>query len=101
MIEKPLKTKKKKKDKPKSDAEVVENPKDTTKTKTGVKEQKNYISSLQDKDPEFFQFLQENDEELLNFDESDSDGEEEEEKETGVHELPGQLEVASDESDFE
>ena len=71
------------------------------KTKTGIKEQKNYISSLQEKDPEFFQFLQENDEELLNFDESDSDDEEEDEKETGVHELPGQLEVASDESDFE
>ena len=38
---------------------------------------------------------------MLNFDESDSDDEEEDEKETGVHELPGQLEVASDESDFE
>ena len=71
------------------------------KKKSGVKEQKNYISSLQQNDPEFFQFLQENDEELLNFDESDSDDEEEDEKATGAHELPGQLEVASDESDFE
>ena len=109
IIEKSPKTKKKVKSKSKSsDTEATEDPKEgkesaptKMKTKTGIKEQKNYISSLQEKDPEFFQFLQENDEELLNFDESDSDDEEEDEKETGVHELPGQLEVASDESDFE
>jgi len=74
------------------------------KSKTGAKDQKNYISSLKDKDPEFFNFLKENDEELLNFDESsegedDDDGEDEKEK--GVHKLPEKLEVASDESDFE
>jgi len=73
------------------------------KSKTGAKDQKNYISSLKDKDPEFFNFLKENDEELLNFDESsegeDDDGEDEKEK--GVHKPPEKLEVASDESDFE
>jgi len=76
---------------------------DLKKSKTGAKDQKNYISSLKDKDPEFFNFLKENDEELLNFDES-SEGEDddrEDEKEKGVHKLPEKLEVASDESDFE
>ena len=109
MIEKSSKMKKKVESKFKSsNTEAAEDPNEgkesaptKTKTNTGVKEQKNYISSLHEKDPEFFKFLQENDEELLNFDESDSDDEEENEKETGVHELPGQLEVASDESDFE
>merc|ERR1719392_15460 len=66
---------------------------------TGASKQKNYISSLQDKDPEFYEFLKENDEELLNFDESSS--EEDEDKDDGAHELPDKLEVASDESDFE
>jgi len=70
------------------------------KAKSGAKDQKNYISSLKDKDPEFFEFLKENDEELLNFDESSED-EEANEKEEGAHKIPEKLEVASDESDFE
>jgi len=114
--QKSSKTKKKKKDKSKTSeaAEIgnAEKEKDnskierktskSSKEKSGVKEQKNYISSLQQKDPEFFEFLQENDEELLNFDESDSEDEkEDDERPSGAHELPGELEVASDESDFE
>eukprot|EP00092_Neocalanus_flemingeri_P027505 GFUD01029838.1.p1 GENE.GFUD01029838.1~~GFUD01029838.1.p1 ORF type:complete len:798 (-),score=306.47 GFUD01029838.1:498-2891(-) len=70
------------------------------KPKSGAKDQKNYISSLKDKDPEFFEFLKENDEELLNFDES-SDEEERGDKEEGAHQAPDKLEVNSDESDFE
>ena len=111
QIIKPPKTKKKKKEK--SNADKAVNPKekkendsttegqqpDSTK-KSGAKQQKKYISSLQETDPDFFDFLKENDEELLNFDESDSE-DEEDEKPAGVHQLPGELEVASDESDFE
>jgi len=73
------------------------------KSKTGAKDQKNYISKLKEKDPEFFEFLKENDQELLNFDESsdDEDDDEAEKKEKGKHKPPEKLEVASDESDFE
>merc|ERR1719370_2520908 len=72
------------------------------KSKTGAKDQKNYISKLKEKDPEFFEFLKENDQELLNFDESSDDEDDEaEKKEKGRHKLPEKLEVASDESDFE
>jgi len=73
-----------------------------SKKTSGAKDQKNYISKLKEKDPEFFNFLQENDEELLNFDESSDDEEmSEKEKAEQKHQLPDQLEVASDESDFE
>merc|ERR1719244_330932 len=72
------------------------------KSKTGAKDQKSYITSLKDKDPEFFEFLKENDEELLNFDESSEDEDDDDkEKEKGAHKPPEKLEVASDESDFE
>ena len=51
-------------------------------------------------DPEFYQFLSENDRELLEFDTSDS---EDEERGGEVHKppRPDELEVGSDESDFE
>ena len=81
-----------------SSEEEEENP--DKNGKTGAGKQKKYISSLKNQDPEFYEFLKENDEELLNFDESDSD-EEDEEKAAGAHELPDKLDVASDESDFE
>jgi len=58
------------------------------------------LASLKDKDPEFYKFLKENDEELLQFDESSSE-DEDEDGEDKVHKLPEALEVASDDSDFE
>ena len=62
--------------------------------------QKKYLASLKDKDPEFHKFLEENDQELLNFDESSSDEGENDELDP-VHKLPDNLEVASDDSDYD
>ena len=64
--------------------------------------QKQYLASLKAKDPEFHKFLQENDQELLNFDESssDEDGDENDGLDP-VHKLPDNLEVASDDSDYD
>nr|CAG4650809.1 EOG090X02MG [Simocephalus serrulatus]SVE94125.1 EOG090X02MG [Simocephalus serrulatus] len=68
--------------------------------KTAVKKHKKTLDKLKNTDPEFYQFLSENDRELLDFDSSDSDDDERGGK---VHELPKpeELEVGSDESDFE
>lgn len=63
---------------------------------TGASDQKKYLSSLQDKDPEFYKFLKENDQELLNFDESSDDEQEDLEP---IHKLPQSLQVASDEEE--
>lgn len=67
--------------------------------KTAVKKHKKTLDKLKNTDPEFYQFLSENDRELLDFDSSDSD----DERGGKVHELPKpeELEVGSDESDFE
>merc|ERR1712156_963370 len=67
---------------------------------TSASDQKKYLASLKEKDPEFHKFLEENDQELLNFDES-SDEEEENDELDPVHKLPDNLEVASDDSDYD
>jgi len=66
---------------------------------TGANKQKKYMNSLKQNDPEFYKFLKKEDKDLLDFDESSSDDEKDNEEQ--VHELPDSLEVASDESDYE
>ncbi len=67
---------------------------------TAVKKHKKTLDKLKNTDPEFYQFLSENDRELLEFGSSDS---EDDERGGQLHELPKpeELEVGSDESDFE
>lgn len=65
------------------------------------KSHKQSLNKLKDIDPEFYKFLEENDQKLLNFNISDSEAEEndEDEPEDAIHK-PEDLEVASDEDDF-
>ncbi len=60
---------------------------------------KAYMVGLKDNDPELYSYLKENDDELLNFD--DSDSEDENGERSGAHEVPDSLEVASDDSEYE
>lgn len=67
----------------------------SVKKHSKASEHKDQLSALKSKDPEFYEFLQQNDQKLLNFDDSDSDeDEEEDEEERMYHKLPSQLEVS-------
>ncbi|KAJ8923311.1 hypothetical protein NQ315_001869 [Exocentrus adspersus] len=65
-----------------------------------ARKHKRDLEKLKESDPEFYKFLQENDKKLLEFNLSDEEQSDDEDSEA-VHKPSSDLEVASDESDFE
>lgn len=65
------------------------------------KSHKESLARLRDTDPEFYKFLQENDKKLLSFNISDNEADDDDDNDDNLHKPSGELEIASDESDFE
>ncbi|XP_076328498.1 nucleolar complex protein 2 isoform X2 [Tachypleus tridentatus] len=66
----------------------------------GVADHKASLQKLKEKDPEFYDFLRTNDDELLNFDTSEDESENDDpEKLDKYHKLPDKLESGSDDSE--